>query len=376
MIIRMSCFLLCCFLFFACNPSSSNNSKNGIGETRAGNDNSKQDLPQQTERELFGYKDKVKTVRIASYSASGLANDVKQEELNQLQTMAFNEAGFIVLDSQEEKSYNDIPSPGINQFFYNKYGKIDSSLFLLSDGTVYDRELYTYNEKGQKIEKILIQPDFFEKEVSKYDDKGNLTAEIYYDKVGNILEKFTYKYDGKGNQIERAYYNSYGDLEEKYTYQYDEKGRIIKYVEYQGDYPTMSKVLKYNGNTLKEEVHSNEGQLEKLIKYNDVGNLSEIIFYDWDGEIKDRHETHYNKQGQKSLEKSYLGAKQLESEKGYTYDNKGNIVEEYWVDHQSNRKGKNSTIYTYDKKGNWIKAIFFEEGNASSIQEREISYFE
>jgi len=79
----------------------------------------------------LGFKDKVKTVRYIESGPTG--------ELIQLTMMAFNEAGFIVLDSQNEDSYNGIVSPGIGQLFYNKNGKIDSILSLLSDGTIYYR---------------------------------------------------------------------------------------------------------------------------------------------------------------------------------------------------------------------------------------------
>jgi len=54
--------------------------------------------------------------------------------------------------------------------------------------SIIDRFTHTI-KRGKKIEKTLIQPDFFEKEISKYDSKGNLTEEIHYDKTGNIIEK-------------------------------------------------------------------------------------------------------------------------------------------------------------------------------------------
>ena len=153
---------------------------------------------------------------------------------------------------------------------------------------------------------------------------------------------------------------------------------MIESVDYQGDYPTMSKVLKYNGNTLKEEVHSSEGQLEKLIKYNDAGNLSEVIFYDWDGEIKDRYETRDNKQGQKSLEKSYEGANKLISEISYVYDDQGKIVEENWIDYENKSEGKTLKAYTYDERGNWIQSFHFDKEGKKIIDstERVINYFD
>ena len=61
----------------------------------------------------------------------------------------------------------------------------------------------------------------FDEAIYTYDQKGNRIEEAYYDSDGSLRSKSIYAYDEKGNCIEWAIYNSDGSLNNKNAYIYE-----------------------------------------------------------------------------------------------------------------------------------------------------------
>jgi hypothetical protein len=79
----------------------------------------------------------------------------------------------------------------------NKFGEIQK-------GEIIDKDIYTFNEIGNKIEKTHYGSDgsLIENDIYKYDDKGNKTEENQYNSAGSLTSKSTYKYSDKDNMTE------------------------------------------------------------------------------------------------------------------------------------------------------------------------------
>src|SRR6185436_9701329 len=60
--------------------------------------------------------------------------------------------------------------------------------------------------------------------VQKFDNDGNVTEEINYDKEGKVKSHFTAVYDKNGDKTEEQVFEEDGKLKKKKTYKYNAKG--------------------------------------------------------------------------------------------------------------------------------------------------------
>lgn len=189
---------------------------------------------------------------------------------------------------------------------------------------------YTFNEKGNREEEVLANPDGSEgsKAIYTYDKKGNKTGVNTFQPNGSPNLKITSKYDPKGFETERTVTDLSGSGDNWYTtYKYDNEGR-----------KTEESILHLDGEPSKI-----------LYKYDEKGNMIESNQLKPDGSPVFK----YN----------------------YKYDEKGNKIEM-----MNTVEGilRNTFTYTYefDPTGNWIKEFDSEKGKLLFIVEREITYYE
>ena len=128
---------------------------------------------------------------------------------------------------------------------------------------LYAEEVATYAEDGSKA-------------VEKYDENGELIAELAYDAEGKKLYEYEleYFYDEDGNHISTEKRED-GELKQEVIYEYDEEGNI--------------KTEKtYEGKKLVKEVQYAETEYfyyeAKVITYNDDGTKT-VEEYDENGEL-------------------------------------------------------------------------------------------
>ena len=72
------------------------------------------------------------------------------------------------------------------------------------------------------------------KYIYTYDDKGNKIEKNEYKSDGSLNYKYSYKYDDKGTVFEEHWYKSDGNLDYKYTnkYKYIHLKKIYSYVKW------------------------------------------------------------------------------------------------------------------------------------------------
>ena len=97
-----------------------------------------------------------------------------------------------------------------------------------------DKNIYRFDDKGNEIESASYGADgeLMTKSLYKYDDKGNEIESAFYGADGTLIEESLYKYDDKGNKIESASYYADGKLSYKWLYKYDDRGNHIEWDEY------------------------------------------------------------------------------------------------------------------------------------------------
>lgn len=154
--------------------------------------------------------------------------------------------------------------------------------------------MFNDNEKSEQRKDVYIA----------FDKDGNTIEKTEYNKDGSIKKREISKYDNKGNLLEESNYEAKHDKENKDSYN--------KKVSY-----------KYNTNNDKteENVFDSEGKLIKktVYTYNRNGDKSAEVTMDSSGKVLKKAIYTYDSKGLKSEKKTYNGENTLESVKKYEY---------------------------------------------------------
>ncbi len=127
----------------------------------------------------------------------------------------------------------------------------------------------------------------------KYDEKGNLIEQNWYNPDNSLQGKWLFKYDKKGLKTEEVEYKSDGSISSKYIFIYDNNGYLIEHKSYVSNGELAHKILFKNNNIgLKTEEIRTRTQLyfasdhRKFYIYDKFGNVIEEKYYSDDIESK------------------------------------------------------------------------------------------
>lgn len=232
------------------------------------------------------------------------------------------------------------------------------------DGSMYTKDIYYRNENGilEKIVGYYLGKEF---SVQNCDEYGNVITEYIQGRLASTNE---YRYNSEGIVVFKK--------DNSGTYIYDEKGREIE--------------MNNFGNILYQRYDSRGRKKSSL--YN-LQNSTEYRTYKYGWRSKKFIYECVGKDGlmiEKSLDTQKFNRKRDITEKKYYKDGKltGHIVFKYKYNRQGyitytkrtdvveNKTNVYEFILTYDSNGNWIRSVSFENGQAKSITERIITYYE
>lgn len=234
---------------------------------------------------------------------------------------------------------------------YNPDGKLISSEYFYYDGKPGDKELHKYDERGNLIEidydlntgklkyffdydsnnnkireKSYLEDSLFYTGTMIYDDKNDLVEEIKYYISAESVDtlRYSYKYDAKGNLLEFSKVSP--DTNETFTekYMFDTKDNILEYAS-----------------------NNSKGNLEYryIYKYDIRNNLSELSVYNRDN-MSDRKEKYSYDIDNRMIENVTLNADDSIIRKiSKKYDKKGNVVEE--TEEAGGKTDKWKYVYEY-----------------------------
>ncbi len=215
-------------------------------------------------------------------------------------------------DSSDKGANADVSNSG----FVNQLKNILEIIMGYINGNM---ETYT-NDQGSTVRRF-------------FDENGNTTKVIEYDKNGNLVSRGDYDYDKSGNRTTgtMAKYDESGNINEKYyydndpaiharkvsvdkdndgtidhvsyfqddengkcqksQYDFDNDGKIDMKIEYEYDQNgKMAKILTDNDNdgnfdTIEQYDKNGEVTLKQEYKYDENGNITGIVSYDKDGKV-------------------------------------------------------------------------------------------
>jgi hypothetical protein len=207
------------------------------------------------------------------------------------------------------RDYSEEFPPNKNDFIqdfktyeYDKSGNLITQNTYTNKGEIYEKDIYTYDGNGNKIEEGSCKPyvDRYSKESKceyrpiygwDYNYKNQMTKSFQLADFSPHNTDTYYKYDNKGREIESKGYYIDKDtiLGYHFNYVYDDFGNKIKDVEVFGKYrrlgfdryKTESKEFDKFQNIILEEFITSDNERIKVIKYKYV--------YDVKGNWIERH---------------------------------------------------------------------------------------
>lgn len=137
--------------------------------------------------------------------------------------------------SEETNYVNDGSMGNRNAYVYDEIGNISEELHYAHDDSFVSKKVYKYAPEGYVAEEAVYdsRSKLLRKMEVAYDAKGNKTV-VHYGGEGSATDKEVFTYDTKGNISEILFYKPDGSLDGKstYSYEYDSVGNWIKQREF------------------------------------------------------------------------------------------------------------------------------------------------
>jgi len=214
-------------------------------------------------------KGKVNTLKETVFKAIDKFGEIHIGDTISKRIYSFNDKGNKIEDilNYLGKSFGDTSFEFTYIYKCNTNGnKIEGYFYPIYNSNWYSKYTYKYDENGNLIESNIFNQDgsLSHKNIFKYDREGNEIEKNDYKSDGNLYEKWIYKYDSIRNQTEDSKYNDNGSLYDKHAYKYDEKNNQIEVSSYKSDGNMYNKSkYKYDdkGNIIVEEIYNSDGSL-------------------------------------------------------------------------------------------------------------------
>lgn len=179
-----------------------------------------------------------------------------------------------------------------------------------------------YDSKGDLLEFLISNEEFFSKIVYKYGDNKNIKDESTYGKDGNLSRRTIYEYDRQGRKAKVRHRTKEGIIRQVFEYQ-------------------------YSNNWVNEfyYVPNKEGELilQKEEKFNEAGL-----------KIENSNSTYTQY---------------------YEYSKGGDLIKTKTVYKSDNSIIEGYNTYEFDNEGNWIKRIIYLDNSPQYLTVRKIEYY-
>jgi hypothetical protein len=192
-----------------------------------------------------------------------------------------------------------------------------------------------------------------------YNEEGHKTGKLTYDTLGNLIKSVKYLYDEKENKIGTEKRLADNSLLAVYEYEYDENK--LKQRSQKNDFVKHIKSGKtYLNNAIgksEQTAYYSKGELTKTnyYKYNEKGDVSEMISCNANGDIISKYTYKYCHQSNSFEKETYNKENNLIKLSKYVLDEKGNKIEFYSF-YYSGKRRNSKRVYTYNAQGRRITA--------------------
>ncbi len=302
---------------------------------------------------------------------------------------------LLVSCSKTEKEESDLEKMKLNgkvkslrEFSYEaveKFGELSRGKRKREYSWKKDKH-YIFNRKGYKIELTNFESDgsLYNKTKWKYNDEVNIIEKVKYQQDGSIDTKETHKYNNEGKQTEFKNFNSKGNMVGIFSIEYNtDTAILVKGVKYNKDGSVYIKISGYskesdNGRMLGETyIYNSDGSLKEKEAsiYDNKDNPLEVKTFNPDGSLLKKEAYKYN-DGNKTKYSYYKSDGSINYELTYKYDNKNNLIEKIKFNSNGDIVEKQLYKLKYDNKDNWVYKLLYENDIPKYIFERQFEYFD
>lgn len=265
------------------------------------------------------------------------------------------------------EKFGEAQKDGLKNKYVLKYdikGSLIEDCWYDSDGNLKIKKTYRYDEKGNMTEKRSNnESPFYWEGVSvikyKYDIKGRMIEENQYHLDGSLARNWFYKYDSKGNKVVKSSNENF-----KTPSEYKNGSVYISGTTYSYEYDKRGNLIlettevskdtfQYddNNNMIVHECYLGGSLIYKeTYAYDEMRNKLEHKKYKSDGSTKLIETFKYDTNGN-LIEENIANGKNT-----YKYDDNGYLIEKYNYSADGKYSDHMNYIYDqFDKTGNWIK---------------------
>ena len=229
---------------------------------------------------------------------------------------------------------------------YNQLGNKTNEYTYNADGSIDTRSVFTYDNNGLLTQEDSYNPDGSTgfTNVYKYDKRGNMISVKLYDTYGSLFLRTSSEYDANDNETKEINYTQSVEKDKhkdvilnKTTWRYDEKGNMVEEEYYEGD-STITKETTYkyddNGNKIVQNKSEGNMSLKSTYKYNSLGIPVEEIQFDANGVFAVKIIYAYDEKGNEIEESYYDKDNSLQNHTVFqiSYDKNGNWVRKLELD--------------------------------------------
>lgn len=237
---------------------------------------------------------------------------------------AIEESGIIRKNGKQKSFGGDL------LFYFNISGTVDSLLNYSSEGTLFTKYSYFYDEKGYLVE------------------------------IDKSYRKHLFKYNSDGQMIQEVLYNNPEGLPtNQYLFYYDDKRNMIE--KHSIHYPSID--------TSRNDI------LKTKCEYDAQGNLIKKQLFKKDSTNDFAYSYQYNTKGKMTEQTAYLSNGKMNYKETYQYDKKGNCIEIIKYNGQNEINTSKKYQYKFDEFGNWVEAVVFINSIPSFINVRTYKYY-
>ena len=217
---------------------------------------------------------------------------------------------------------------------------------------------FTENKNDEEIEEeyevVLESPSYIYEDYSIYledYDEVKLSKAFLYNSVGEIEQKFVYEYDNLERNTKTDVYDKDDNLIEYYIYEYD---------------------LVHERNIKSGKYYDNEDNIVAQYEtiFNDVGEYTEILDKDNEGNIIGRQTCTYDDSGDNFLIESYFdGEENLLRSYEATYDEDGFEVSEHYISMRGDEEVEFDYNFYYNDFGDmYLQTYLDDDSDLSEIR--------
>ena len=208
---------------------------------------------------------------------------------------------------------------------------------------------YDYNDGVDSVETYVVE---------KYNKLGYVIVREMHQYDGSI-DYYSYKFDHKNDVIEQREYNTDKVLvaASTFAHKYNKKGDKVEIKEFDENRQLNTTII------FKQEKEKNILTVENKEYQKDSTLVHRIV------QKYDTKKNHLLEFAVYSLEGKFDYKTQ------YKCDAQGNPFEMTTYNMEGEIKNIASLTYTLDTRKNWVKSTYYEQGEPTSVTEREITYY-